>query len=420
MLLDNYFKAAWRSLVSHKWYSAINITGLAVGAAVALLIGLWISDEWTFDHYHAHYGQLAQVMDVQTIKGEANTEEAIAIPLSRVLRNQFSNEFKRIAIVFPAFTHTVAVGDKKISASGIWAEPDLPEMLTLQMRKGGRDALRDPGSVLIAQSLASTLFGRDDPMNKIIRLDNMATVKVAGVYEDLPQNTTFYGTLLILAWDKALTVLPWLRNYQTDWGTRYWKLFVEMKEGVPVDRASAQVKNIVKPLVKGNNEALLLHPMSRWHLYSEFKNGQVTGGRRPRADQTKTGWIRQTQRKTLAMMRALGNRVFGDDGPVIVAIPLVNPAVHFGGDGGQNGQRDACLLCGFQKEAGIFSCHAEFPGGLSIIAAGHSFQSGRQRSAGVPGIEQGSEVANGDLHGFGQRQGICNAGGEGYEEGIAE
>ena len=279
MLLDNYFKAAWRSLVSHKWYSAINITGLAVGAAVALLIGLWIWDEWTFDHYHAHYGQLAQVMDVQTIKGEANTEEAIAIPLSRVLRNQFSNEFKRIAIVFPAFTHTVAVGDKKISASGIWAEPDLPEMLTLQMRKGSRDALRDPGSVLIAQSLARTLFGRDDPMNKIVRLDNMATVKVAGVYEDLPQNTTFYGTLLILAWEKALTVLPWLRNYQTDWGTRYWKLFVEMKEGVPVDRASAQIKNIVKPLVKGNNEALLLHPMSRWHLYSEFKNGQVTGGR---------------------------------------------------------------------------------------------------------------------------------------------
>ncbi|HEX9510020.1 MAG TPA: ABC transporter permease [Puia sp.] len=279
MHFKSYFKAAWRSLTSHKWYSAINIMGLATGTAVALLIGLWIWDELSFDQYHAHYGRLAQVMDVQTIQGEASTDEAIAIPLSNALRNQYGNDFRRIALVYPNFTHTVAVGDKKIPASGIWAEPDLPEMLTLKMKKGRRDALKDPTSVLITQSLAKTLFGNEDPMNKVVRLDNMATVKVAGVYEDLPQNTRFYGTKLILAWDKALTVMPWLKDYQTKWDTRYWWLFVEMNEGVPIDKVSARIKDIIKSLVKGNNEAILLHPMSQWHLYNEFKNGQVAGGR---------------------------------------------------------------------------------------------------------------------------------------------
>ena len=279
MLFSNYFKAAWRSVVNHRWYSTINIAGLAVGTAVALLIGLWIWDEWSFDRWHTRYGQLAQVMDVQTIKGEATTDEAIAVPLAGALRSQYGRYFKRLALVFPNFTHTVATGDKKIPASGIWAEPDLPEMLTLRMAAGRRDALQDPGSVLIAQSLARALFGKEDPINKIIRLDNMSEVKVAGVYEDLPLNTTFYGTLLILPWNKMLTVLTWMKNYQTDWNTRYWKLFVEMNEPVSVDKANASIGDIIHSLVRGNNERILLHPMHEWHLYNEFKNGQVSGGR---------------------------------------------------------------------------------------------------------------------------------------------
>lgn len=279
MLFKNYFKASWRSLTSHKWYAAINITGLATGTVVALLIGLWIGDELSFNQYHEQYGRLAQVMDVQTIQGETGTDEAIAIPLSGVLRSQYGTDFSRIALVYPNFTHTVAFGDKKIPASGVWAEADFPEMLTLKMKQGRRDALKDPTSVLITQSLAKTLFGEADPMNKIVRLDNMATVKVAGVYEDLPSNTRFYGTKLILSWDKALTVMPWLKDYQTKWDTRYWWLFVEMNEGVAAGKVSARIKEVIKSLVKGNNESILLHPMSQWHLYNEFKDGKVAGGR---------------------------------------------------------------------------------------------------------------------------------------------
>jgi putative ABC transport system permease protein len=278
-MIRNYFKTIWRDLTNHKVSGLVNITGLAAGMAVALLIGLWIWDELSFDRYHEHYSQLAQVMDNQTVNGEISTGGAIEIPLAAELRNRYADQFKRVALVFPNFIHTVAAGDKRISASGIWAEADLPEMLTLKMINGKRDVLKDPSSVLISQSLATALFGSADPGSAVLRLDNMVEVRVAGVYEDFPQNTSFYGTKLILPWKKALTVLPWLKDMLTKWDTRYWWLYVEMNPSADMNRAGDRIRNIVKTEVKGHNEEIFLHPMSQWHLYSEFRNGAVAGGR---------------------------------------------------------------------------------------------------------------------------------------------
>ncbi|PSL44759.1 ABC-type antimicrobial peptide transport system permease subunit [Chitinophaga niastensis] len=278
-MFRNHFKIAWRHLFINKGYSAINIIGLAAGMTVALLIGLWIWDELSFNRYHQEHNSVAQVMDAQTINGEINTNEAIAIPLAAELRSKYAADFKRVALVFPNFTHTLAVSDKKLSASGIWAQPDLPEMLTLKMLKGKRDALKDPSSVLITQSLARALFGDADPLNKTIRLDNMETVQVGGVYEDLPQNTTFYSTKLILSWNKALGIMQWLNDAQTQWDGRYMKLYVQLNDHADINKINEKIKHIVQPHVKGGNEEILLHPMNKWHLYSEFKNGKVAGGR---------------------------------------------------------------------------------------------------------------------------------------------
>ena len=271
-------KITFRNLLKNKGYSAINIIGLAMGMAVTLLISLWIWDELSFDHWHDHHNRIAQVMDVQTINGESNTSASIAIPLADELRNNYANDFKRVAILFPNFTHAVAVGDKKLSQSGVWVQPDLPEMLTLKMISGKRDALKDPSSALITRSLAKALFGDTDPTGKGFRLDNRTDLLVGGVFEDLPQNTTFHGTQLFLSWDKAISTLPWLKDAQDQWDNRYWKLYVELNDHVDIDKANAHIKDIAQKHIKGGTETLLLHPMNKWHLYSEFKNGQVSGG----------------------------------------------------------------------------------------------------------------------------------------------
>ncbi|MBO9728475.1 MAG: ABC transporter permease [Chitinophaga sp.] len=272
-------KITFRHLLKNKGYAAINILGLAMGMAVTLLISLWIWDELSFNHWHPHHSRIAQVMDVQSINGENTTSEAIAIPLANELRNNYANDFKKVAILFPNFIHAVAVGDNKLSQSGVWVQPDLPEMLSLKMIYGSRDALKDPAAALIIHSLAKALFGDIDPVGKGFKLDNRTDLQVGGVFEDLPQNTTFHDTNMFLAWDKAISTLPWLKDAQDQWDNRYWKLYVELNDHVDINTANAHIKNVAQKYIRGGTETLFLHPMDQWHLYSEFKNGQVTGGR---------------------------------------------------------------------------------------------------------------------------------------------
>ncbi len=278
-MLKNYFKIAMRNLMRSKVYSFLNILGLATGMAVALLIGLWIWDEVSYDKYHKNYDRLAQVMTTQTFNNETGTGPAVSIPLGIELRTKYRNDFKEVTLASWNFGHILAVGDKKISQSGMWVQPEFPAMLSLKMIKGTHKGLMDPSSILIAQSVATALFGKDDPMNKVIKLDNNTDLKVAGVYEDLPRNTSFYETKLLLSWDKYTTIQEWLKRASTQWDNHSFQLFVQINDKVDFKKATEKIKNLAKQHVKEGDESALLHPMSKWHLYSEFKNGKIAGGR---------------------------------------------------------------------------------------------------------------------------------------------
>jgi ABC-type antimicrobial peptide transport system permease subunit len=273
-MLQNYFKIAWRNLLKSKLYSAINILGLATGIAVALLIGLWIWDELSFDSYFKNHNRLAQVMVSQTIKGETETHGTVAMPLGNALDNQYAADFKRVSLTSHNSDHILAAGNKKLPGSGRWVQPDFPEMFTLNMLQGKRNALKDPSSILLAESLAKALFGNSDPINKIIRLDNRQDLKVAGVYEDLPRNTTFYEAKLLLPWDNKDN---WLKE-QKDWDNHSGELFVELSDKADINKTTAKIKNVPTPYIKDWKEEIMLHPMNKMHLYSEFKNGRAVSG----------------------------------------------------------------------------------------------------------------------------------------------
>ncbi|WP_317046726.1 ABC transporter permease [Spirosoma pollinicola] len=82
-MLQNYLKIAWRNLARNKVYSAINIGGLAVGMAVAMLIGLWVWDELSFNSYHQNHDRIAQVMENETLEGGIETSTSLPMPLSQ-------------------------------------------------------------------------------------------------------------------------------------------------------------------------------------------------------------------------------------------------------------------------------------------------------------------------------------------------
>jgi ABC-type antimicrobial peptide transport system permease subunit len=278
-MLKNYFKIAWRNLLKSKWYSSINIIGLATGMAVALLIGLWIWDEVSFNKYHRNYDRLGQLMTTQTFNDIVGTGPAVSMPMAMELRTKHTSDFKYVALSSWNFDHILAVGEKKITQAGLWTQPELPVMLTLRMITGNINALKDPSSILLTKSLAVALFGNTNPINKTVKLDNKIDFKVAGVFEDLPHNSTFYRSKFFIPWDKYLTSQNWLKEAQTQWGNHSWQAFVQLNENVDFAKTTAKIKDIPKKHVEEGKEEVLLHPMSKWHLYSDFKNGKVAGGR---------------------------------------------------------------------------------------------------------------------------------------------
>ena len=127
--------------------------------AVAMLIGLWIWDEVNYDKYHTNHKELAQVMtNFIDNDGKIETGPAVAMPIGEELRNKFGSAFKNVAMASWNSDHVLAVGDKKIPGKGMWVEANFPSMFTLKMLSGDINALNDPSSVLLNESLAKALI----------------------------------------------------------------------------------------------------------------------------------------------------------------------------------------------------------------------------------------------------------------------
>jgi putative ABC transport system permease protein len=282
-MIKNYFKIAWRNLLRNKGYSSINIFGLAMGMAVAILIGLWIYDELTFDTYHPNYDRIAQVMQHQTFNGKVGTQIANPAVLGAEIRNVYGNHFKHVLHSTWNFDHTLTYGEKMFLQLGSFFEPGVTDMLSLKMIKGSKDGLKDMNSILLSESVAHAYFGEEDPLEKTMRIDNRADVKVTGVYEDLPDNTYFKDLKFILPWDLYLSLNPWVQKMENPWGSNFTQTFAQIADHAAMETVSAQIKNIKLDKLSLDerrfNPVVFLHPMRKWHLYSDFKDGINTGGR---------------------------------------------------------------------------------------------------------------------------------------------
>lgn len=284
-MITNYFKIAFRNLSKHKVYSFINIGGLAAGMAVAMLIGLWIWDELSFDKYHENYDRIAQVNLRGENDGKAIVGSYLPIPLGAELKNKFSGDFRYVVMATGISDHIVACGDNKFTQKGAYLGPEAPEMLTLKMLHGTRSGLTEPSSVLLSGSVSRSLFGDDDPVGKIVKIDNKLDVKVTGVYEDLPRNTQFHELTFIAPWDLYVSSEEWVKKAQDEavWSNNSWHTLVQLAPNADLGKINAKIKNIITDhfsRAKLFKLEVFLHPMRLWHLYTAWDNdGQVSKGR---------------------------------------------------------------------------------------------------------------------------------------------
>ena len=288
-MFKNYLKISWRNLTKNKAHTFINVTGLSVGMAVAILIGLWIWDEISYNKYFQNESKVVQVWQHQTFNGKVGSQVAMPIPLGTMLREEYTGagkDFKYVTLSSWNYDHIVAFGDKKLTQTGSFMQPEVTEMLTLKMLKGTRDGLKDPSSILLSQKVATALFGSDDAMNKTIKLDNKQLLKVTGVYEDMPRNSTFYDLNIILPWDLYPISQDWIKRASTQWGNNSFQIFAQLNDKADINKVNARIKGLKEKNIALAGDkvgasfkpVVFLHPMERWHLYSEFKDGINTGG----------------------------------------------------------------------------------------------------------------------------------------------
>jgi len=248
--------------------------------AVTLLIGLWIHEEMSFNTCHKNYDRIVRVMQHQRYSDGIHTDKAVPMPLGETLHNEYSSEFSYVVLSSWTNPHLLTYGEKSLSPSGNFMEQSAPDMLTLSMINGSAAGVKGPSSILLSRSVAGSLFGSGDAVGKTIKLDAMS-LRVAGVYEDLPENSSFHDVRFIAPWS-VYAALPENVDAKGDWNHNSFQLFAQVADGRRMDDVSAMIKDVkLKALGKGAaqlNPRIFLQPMSRWHLYADFKDGINTGG----------------------------------------------------------------------------------------------------------------------------------------------
>jgi len=273
-MFKNHLEIAWRNTTRNKASSLINISGLAVGMAVAMLIGLWIWDEVSFNKFNTNYDRIVQVLANKHVGGSIATQASQPFPLSAELRGQYGSDFKAVSAAV-IYEQNINYHNHAFSRTGCFAEPAMTDIMTLHMVKGSKTAFRLPGTILINESFARALFGDADPISKIIKISDAYLVQVGGVYQDLPQNTQL-GNVEFIAPIRLLFKNPGDMN---NWNNSSFQVFALLNEGSRQPQVAHKIRNILDERRNdATKPALVLFPMRQWHLY-EFKDGVAVAGR---------------------------------------------------------------------------------------------------------------------------------------------
>jgi len=189
-MLKNYFRIMIRNLFKHKTFSFINILGLAAGLTCAILILLWVQDELNVDRYHKNSDRIAQAY----LKGIKDENVSFQPTVSPAIAKMLSDEY-------PEVINTVRLGnmpevvlkykDKMIvEFEGGASDPSIFSVFSYQFIKGNpKAALDNPHSIVLTESTARKYFGYEDPLGKILKMDNKYDLQVTGVIKDLPANS---------------------------------------------------------------------------------------------------------------------------------------------------------------------------------------------------------------------------------------
>ncbi|GHA33887.1 ABC transporter permease [Salinimicrobium marinum] len=276
-MIKNYFKIAWRNIWKRKGFSAINIGGLAVGMASALLVLLWVQNEISYDRFHENGDSIYRMYNRDNFNGEPWAWGTTPKILGKTL-NQDYPEVENVARI-SSEEFWLGVGNKKFKAEGYITDTGFLKMFSFPLLKGNiSTVLNEPSGIVITENLALKLFGAEEAIGKNITVDQSDVFKVTGVLTDLPNNTQFDFDYL----------LPWSYMKTRGWDDSYWgnnsvETYVQLNNVASQASFDKRVQNInidhTKDSGNPSSTEVFSWPLYKLHLYSKSENGQLVDGR---------------------------------------------------------------------------------------------------------------------------------------------
>ncbi|MBL7846348.1 MAG: ABC transporter permease [Cyclobacteriaceae bacterium] len=277
-MIRNFFLITFRNFRRYKYFTTINLAGLALGLSCSIFIILWITDELKFDAFHENGARLYRIMKRDFFaegrvevypQGPGILVDALKAEIPEIeMGSQMSWDAREL----------ITVGTQSQKESGRYVQPDFLKMFSYPLAKGTlATALEKPTSIVISEKLAAKYFPNEDPIGKLVRVNNKAEYQVTAVTKDTPRNSSVRFDFL-LHWDVFLAQNEWAK----DWENNAPRAFVMLRDPSQQKAVDEKIKDFVHKRVSDPKEdisELFLQPYTEWYLYSRFTNGQQDGGR---------------------------------------------------------------------------------------------------------------------------------------------
>jgi len=269
-------KIALRNLWKNKGYTLINVGGLAIGLASCMLLLLYVAYEWGYDRQFTDYDKTYVVYNNQAANGRIYSFDATPGKLAEEVKAKIPG-VKRVSRMFYSQEQLISRGQNSFKKLCTYADPALLEIFDYKVLKGNPATfLRSPQSVILTETLAKSLFGDEDPINKPLKLDDTEELRVEGVIADLPKNSTNQFEYL-MSWSLFEKLNPWVVN--ASWGGNFCHTFIQLENNSFFEKANTQLHGMIKANNKDTNGEPFMHPLSKYHLYNNFEGGKTIGGR---------------------------------------------------------------------------------------------------------------------------------------------
>ena len=273
-MMKNHLKIAFRNMQRHRGFAFINIFGLSVGMACCLTIFLFVRDELNFEKFHKNSSRIYRTIVDEYVDGKWEHNVGSPDLLGPALEKEFPEVLSHVRLFNPNWIDkwSVSLGKKYFYEDNLFfADPAIFKVFTLPLLRGDpKTALKNPNSIVITETMAQKYFGKDDPMEKVLCIDDAVELKITGVAKDVPKNTHFRFDFLA-----SFESMPYKWALNT-WRTLQFYTYVLLNK----EYDQYELDEKLSPFLKkhfGEQTTMKIHlqPIEDIHLHSRYYNQDV-------------------------------------------------------------------------------------------------------------------------------------------------